>query len=179
MSGAEQAVVTDLDEAVGEDVLEEAADELLSGDGAVLELIGGGLFVSESDGAVFQLAQAVVAEGHAKDVRGEILEGLFAGAHGFGMHDPVFAPDARSDCSEQISLFQFIAKLGAEDHGEGFNGHQKVGARGTPAAICTQAAASDDVMNMRVIEQLPGPGMQYAHHAKAAADEPWVLGQLL
>jgi hypothetical protein len=76
MSGAEQAVVTYLDEPVGEHMLEEATDELLSSDGATLELVRGRLFISESDLAIMQLAQAVVADSDAKDVGGEILEGL-------------------------------------------------------------------------------------------------------
>jgi hypothetical protein len=41
MRGAEQAVVADFDEAVGEDVLKEAADEFLGGDGAMPELVRG------------------------------------------------------------------------------------------------------------------------------------------
>jgi len=41
MSGAEQTVVTDLDEARWEDVLEEATDELFGGEGAMFELVGG------------------------------------------------------------------------------------------------------------------------------------------
>ena len=96
-------------------MLQEAADELLSRDGcgAVLNLIGGRLFISESEVAILQLAQAVVADSDAKDVRCEILEGLFATAHGFGVNDPVFAPDGCLHLSEQFSLFQLIAKLGA------------------------------------------------------------------
>jgi hypothetical protein len=78
MSWAEQAVVTNLDEAWWEDVLEEATDELFGGEGTVLELVSGRLFVGESDVTILQLAEAVVAESDAKDVRGEILEGLQA-----------------------------------------------------------------------------------------------------
>jgi len=54
MSGAEQAVVTDLDEARREHMLEEATDELLSGEGATLELVSGRLFVRESNRALLQ-----------------------------------------------------------------------------------------------------------------------------
>ena len=106
--------------------MEETTDELLGGDGAALDLSRSRLFISESDVAVLQLEEAVVADSDAKDVRGEILEGLFAGAYGFGMHHPVFAPDARSDCSEQLSLFQFIAELGAEDARKRFDVDQEV-----------------------------------------------------
>lgn len=74
LGGAEQTVVADFDEAWREDVLEEAADELLCLEGAVLELVRGRLFVRESELIIFQFAQAVVAHGNAKDVGGEILE---------------------------------------------------------------------------------------------------------
>ena len=132
-------------------MLEEAADELFSGDRTTLNLIGGRLFISESDVPIFQLAQAVVADSDAKDVRGEILEGLCATADGFGMNYPILAPEVRSNCREQPGLFQCIAKLGAEDHGQRFDGHEKVGARGAPAALGSEAAAGDDVMNVRMI----------------------------
>ena len=59
-------------------MLEKATDELFGGDGAMLELISGRLFVRESDLAIMEVAEAVVTDGHAKDVRGEILEGLLA-----------------------------------------------------------------------------------------------------
>ena len=59
-------------------MLEEAADELLGAECAVAKLISGGLFVGERDVPIFQVAQAVVADGDAEDVRGEILEGLSA-----------------------------------------------------------------------------------------------------
>lgn len=78
MSGAEQAVVTNLDEAWWEDMLEEATDELFGGDGAMLELISGRFFVGESDLAIMEVAEAVVAEGHTKDVGGEVLKSLLA-----------------------------------------------------------------------------------------------------
>ena len=78
LSGTEQAVVTDLDEAWWEDVLEEAPDELFSVEGATLELVSGRVLVSESDLAIMKVAEAVVTEGHAKDVRRKILEGLLA-----------------------------------------------------------------------------------------------------
>ena len=45
---------------------------------AVAKLVSGGLFVSESNLTIFQFAQPVVADGDAKDVRSEILEGLGA-----------------------------------------------------------------------------------------------------
>jgi hypothetical protein len=34
-------------------------------------------------------------------------------------------------------------------------------------------------MNVRMVEELAGPGVEYADHAQTSSDEPWVLGQLL
>src|SRR5450432_2013383 len=127
-------------------MLEEAADELLGRDRATLELGGGRLFVGESDLTILELPHAVVADGHAEDVRSEILEGLRAGAHRLGMDHPVFTPDAGCDLSEERSLAQGITKLGAEDAGERFDGHEKVRAGRTPAAVVSEAAAGDYVM---------------------------------
>src|SRR5712691_8311047 len=178
MSGAKQAVVTDLDEPIREQVLEEAADELCGADRTTLNLISGGLFIRESDVPIFQLAQAVVADSDAKDVRSEILEGLCAGAYRFGMHHPVFLPDTGLHLSKQRGLFQFIAKLGAEDSGERFHWNQKVFACRAPAASSSKAAARGDVMNMRMIEELAGPGVEHADHPEAGADEARVVCQL-
>ena len=102
LSGAKQAVVADFNEAWREDVLQEAADELVRAHGAVLELLSGGLFIGESDVALFQFTQTVVAEGDAEDVRGEILESLGATAHRFGVDHPVLLPDALLDLSKQF-----------------------------------------------------------------------------
>ena|SRR6266566_5632828 len=93
LGGAEQTVVADFNEAWWEDVLQEAADELLGIEGAVLELVSGRLFIRESDVAVLQLTEAVVADSDTEDVRGEIPEGLATGADGFRVDHPVFAPN--------------------------------------------------------------------------------------
>ena len=94
LGGAEQTVVADFEEALGEDVLEEAANELCGGDGAVSKLVSGRLFIGESDVALFQLTEAVVADRDTEDVRGEIPEGLDTGADGFRVDHPVFAPNS-------------------------------------------------------------------------------------
>ena len=126
ITGAEQTVITDLDEARWQDVLEEAADELLGRDGAALELRSGRLFVLKSDVAIFELAKAVVADSDAKDVRGEILEGALATADCLAVNYPVFFPDAPIDLSKQPGLFQRVTELAAEDHAERLFVDQKV-----------------------------------------------------
>ena len=70
----EKAIVTDFDKAPGQDVLEKAADELESGQGAGCELAGVGSAKAEGDPAIGQLQDAVVADGDAKDVGSQVLE---------------------------------------------------------------------------------------------------------
>ena len=87
----------------------------MGGEGATLELVSGRVFVGKSDAAILQLAKAIITEGHAKDVRGEILEGRFATADRLGMDHPVFLPHSGVDLSKQFGLLEGIAELGAED----------------------------------------------------------------
>jgi len=47
-------------------------------------------------------------------------------------------------------------------------------AGGAPVAVVSEAAAGDEVMDVGMIEELAGPGMQYSDHAQAGADEPWI-----
>ncbi len=95
--------------------MQEATNELFGSDGATLELVRGRLFVSESDLTILQLAQAVIAEGHAKDVRGEIFESLLTRAYRLGMHDPVLLPHSGVDLRKEFRLLEAIAELGAKD----------------------------------------------------------------
>ncbi len=95
------------------------------------------------------------------------------------MHDPVFAPGPGRYLSKEFRLFEGLAKLGAEDWRESFDGHQKVFPGNAPVEVISQPAAGDYVMHVRMIEELAGPGVKHADHAQAGADEPWVLSQLL
>src|SRR5262249_40486984 len=38
---------------------------------------------------------------------------------------------------------------------------------------------SDDVVNVRMEDQISGPGVEHADNADATADEPWIESQLL
>ena len=92
MGRTEQAVVADLDKVFGQNVLKETVNELFGGQGAELGLAGAGGAITESDLIIFHLDEAAVAEGNAKDVGGEILEGGAAVADRLAMHDPVLLP---------------------------------------------------------------------------------------
>jgi hypothetical protein len=118
VGGGQQAVVTDFDEAFGQDVLKEAADKLFGGDGRESGPICGRVLVGECDLAIFEREDAAIADGNAKDVRSEVFEGGLARAYGLRVNDPIFAPNLRVKEMEEIGLFEQVSELGAEQDRE-------------------------------------------------------------
>ena len=94
VAGAEQTVVADFDEAWWKDVLQEAANELFGSDGAKLRLRSRRVFISKSNVAILQCANAVIAEGPRERGKGEILERGGASADRLAVDHPILFPDA-------------------------------------------------------------------------------------
>ena len=128
----EEAIVADLDKAFGQNVLKETVNELFGRQGAELGLVCAGGAITESDLILLHLDEAAVAEGDAKDVGREILEGGAAVADGLAMHDPVLLPHGRGDARKPIGLAQRIADLGAKEFRERLDREQELFSRGQP-----------------------------------------------
>ena len=75
VSRGEEAEVAHLDKAFWENVLEEAVDECLGGEGAELELTGIGSVIAEGDMIILEFDKAAVADGDAEDIGSEVFEG--------------------------------------------------------------------------------------------------------
>src|SRR6201997_3384463 len=87
--GMPQAVIADLVEAGRQDVLEEAPDELVAGDGFLALAVGGAVLVAIGHGLVVDGQDAVVGDGDAEGVAGEIVGGgLLALAPWRDVNDP-------------------------------------------------------------------------------------------
>src|SRR5579863_10683259 len=88
-----QAEVADLVQALGQDVLEEAAHELLAGDAADPPAVGFAMLVADSDRLIVEADDSGVGDRDAEDVAGEVVEhGLLALAPGRAMDDPGLGP---------------------------------------------------------------------------------------
>ena len=74
----EEAVVADLHEAFGQDMLEEPADELEGTESHGSPSVAVGLLVAEEYGIVFHLQDSAVGDGDAEDIGGEVLDGVRA-----------------------------------------------------------------------------------------------------
>ncbi|MFY9824555.1 MAG: hypothetical protein WAM82_24475 [Thermoanaerobaculia bacterium] len=75
---AEKPVAADLLKAFGEDVLEKTCDEGLDGKGEVSRLLSAGTDIAESDATVVEGFDAVVGEGDAMSIAGEVLGSVLA-----------------------------------------------------------------------------------------------------
>ena len=111
---------------IRQDVLKKTTDELFGWDGREFDLIGGRLLVRESDLSIFELEDALVADGNAKEVRGQIFESGFSRAHRLTMNHPIFVPSRLIDEGKQVGLLELIPEFGAEENRERFDVNQEV-----------------------------------------------------
>ena len=125
LAGGEEAVVANFLEALGQEVLQEAADELLGGEGAGLPVAGGAVAVAKGDLTLVQFEDTVVGEGHPEDVRGQIVEGGLTGANRLAMDDPVLPPGRGWGLVKQLGLAQSGPELGSKEAGQGFDVDKK------------------------------------------------------
>src|SRR5438132_1843805 len=89
-----QAVIADLVKAGRQDVLEEAPDELVAGHGFLALAVGGAVLVTIGHGRVVDRPDAVVGDGDAEGVAGEIVErGPLSLAPWRDVNDPGDLPD--------------------------------------------------------------------------------------
>src|SRR5262249_54352305 len=92
--GRTQGVIADLVEAGRQDVLEEASDELVAGHGLLALAVGGAVLVAIGHRGVVDGQDAVVGDGDAEGVAGEIVErGLLSLAPWRDVNDPGDLPD--------------------------------------------------------------------------------------
>lgn len=109
---AKEAVVADLDKGMREDMLEETLEKLLDRKRTLFELTAIGSTILKGDLGTFHTAamikrkQAAVADGHAMNIRSQILECDLPIANGLAMHDPLLHPDLGRDLLKEFHFLQ-------------------------------------------------------------------------
>ena len=183
---AEETEVAHFHEAARQDVLEEALDEMLHGEGTSFELASICGTVLEGELGSLQAAalidgeQAPVAESNAVDVGSQVFEGSLSITNWLAMHNPLSSPDFWGNWCVECGFAQGALKGSAEQFGEGFHGQEKVSMRRQPnISIIAYPAARDQIVHVGMVEQVAGPGMEYAHHPDLPAHKSWISGQFL
>ena len=169
VNGGEEAEVTDLDETVGKDVLEKAANELDR-----VARRGGMPAGAKDDARGVGVDEAGVRNGDAMGVATEVAVHLLRSAKGtLGVDDPtgvVQAPASATSGASLIGVTEVPAGLecgeageefAAEERAEHMDGEEKGGRCRNPAcAVEGESAAGDDAMDVRMKLEFAGPGVQ-------------------
>src|SRR6516164_6678549 len=117
--GMPQAVIANLVEAGWQDVLKEAADELMAGQGFPALAVGAAVLVAVGHGVVVDGQDAVVGDGDTEGVAGEIVEcGLLSLAPWRDVNEPRDLPDMGRKVGVRAEPGEGVAETGAGDGGE-------------------------------------------------------------
>src|SRR5271166_6358191 len=176
MAVGKEADVADAMEAVRHGMLQEAADEFVSGERhdlglAVLAIV----LPRETDIAVVKPNQSAVGDGNTVGVTAEIAEHLFGSREwGFGKDDPVdlgqrvdvggeaggSGQGGESAGEAELTIgkggAQHLQEQVAEAAGEHADGQEEAGWTGDPARLIGRdAAAGDDTVQVRMVTPTP------------------------
>ena len=104
----EKAEVADADQALGQNVDQESAQELICGDRHDLLLAAVRIvFPAKRDSIILERHQSMVGDGDAVRIAGEIVQNMLGTAEGWlGIDDPVFA----EELSEKLAKATWLSK---------------------------------------------------------------------
>ena len=107
-------------------MLKETTDKFHGIEGHSSQPVAMGFGVSEEDGVVFHLDDAVIGDSHLEDIRGEVFQACLTGPDGLRVDVPVKVPDFRRDLIEETGFLHGMTKLGFKDFGECSDGEIKI-----------------------------------------------------
>ena len=137
-----------------------------------------GILVRKGDLVILDVDNTFIGKGDPIDIRSKVFESVFAVTDLFGVDDPIFIPYFFGDVIKERSFLKFIPEFSAKDDGESFNGDEEVFSGREPSfAIFRDTTARDDIMDMRVIGEIPSPGMKDPHHTDETAYKPGIFGE--
>jgi len=161
-------------------MLQIAAHELMAGDGAGFVALGLSILAAERDTGLVESDQAVIGDGDAEGIAGEIIEhGLLALTPGLDMDHPALVKNMRWQLQAWADLVQTVAKQSCHAFGKGSFGEQEGRAGLMPGgAVPRQAACGDQAMDMGVKIEPLRPTMENGEDTNRAA-EPAGLNAVL
>jgi hypothetical protein len=195
----EEAVVADADEALGQHVEQEAADELGKGEGQSSRPTAAVVLEAEGDGGARDVQQTGVRDGDAVGVAGEVLEDVLGTVEGWlGVDDPLGAAGVAQELLEGLGPLvggeasveleapvsergaERCDELAAEEAAEDAHGQEEAGPAGLPgASVVGQAAGGDDTVHVGMMDQSLAPGVEDDEEADLSAEVARVGGDLL
>ena len=194
-SVGEEAEVANADETAREQVQQEAAQELVDGQGHESFLVAvSRVAPAKGDVVALQRDQSVVGNRHAMGVGAEIAQGVLGSAEGtLGIDDPVVTEEGSEPGAEGAWIVQMgeaavkleIAslkgrlqpggELATEDAAEDPDGQKEAAGGGDPSVVVrSQAAGGQDAVDMRVEQQSLIPRVQDAEESDLGSEVPGI-----
>ena len=180
-AGMEKAEVADFHTALGSDVLEEPAEKPHDVEVGSAWACTAHFPVGEGDRALCEADKTLVGDSDLEDIGGEGGEGGAAMVIRLTVDVPGDGPALGGNGLEPSGLAHLFFAERTVDGGEGFDGDKEVGSGGAPGrAVLGEATARDDVVDRRVVLELPAPGMQDTGAPRELGpDEALIVGQPL
>ena len=195
----EEAVVADADEAFGEDVEQEASDELGKRQAQGSRSTAAIVLEAEGGPGVIDVKQPVVRDGDAVSVTREVLQYRHRAVEGrLGIDDPVGAAGFTHQLLEgsgvpvasetPVQLEASVSERGAEacyelaaeEAAEDAYGQEEAGSAGLPgASVVGQATGRHDAVDVGMMDEGLTPGVKDDEEAEASAEVAGVACDLL
>lgn len=187
----EEAEVADTDEALGEQVKQEATEKLIARERHhFLPIVVGRVAPAKGNLAIGQSEQAMVGDGDAVSIAAEILQDILGSAEGwFGVDDPVFAEErTQPGCEElgmgewrefsaQVQLTAFESRLQAGDelaakHAPQYSdGKEEAWVGSNPVGVIAgESAGGNDTVDMGMELEFLVPGVKHAEEAEVSTE---------
>jgi len=181
--GAQPAIGAHPLKTFGQDVLKEAPQELFTGQAAGLVAARDAVAIDKGHGALVAGQQTRGAQRGLLDIGRQIVEGGLAAAGGLDIHHPIDEPDFGGDLAKEFGMtgaqmfLEAVAPTGSQHR---LRQEEARVLDPLPAqAIGGKPAAGHQVMKVRMVFELTGPGVKHAQQAERRAQMFWIGGHVL
>jgi hypothetical protein len=159
---------------------QKAPDEAVHRERAAFGASGRSFDIAKGHLAVGEALDPIVRECNPEDVASQILQRGLPTAHWPTIYHPRLRPGFGADRAIQRTLAQGGSELGAKQLRQRTDMHQEGLPTDDPGlSIRCKGDGRNQVMQVWVIVQIAGPGLQDPKHADLPTKEAWILSKLL
>src|SRR5664279_5306544 len=194
---SEKAEVADLDEARGQDVKQEATDELDRIEGHDLDaVVVFGVAPAKAHLAVNEIQKPAVGDGDAVSIAGQVLQHMLGSAEGWlGIDDPFHGTQLPQQGVEltrvgeigygaEATEFSFLIRLleqgqhlAPEQAAEHAHRQEESGSAVDPAGMIEgEPTGGNQAMQVRMVAQILAPGVEHGQHPDACTEMAGISG---
>jgi hypothetical protein len=162
-------------ETLRQHVLQQAANELQRRQGHGFPAVMVGVLVAETDLAILDREHAAIGQDAPVDIPAQGAEYLFGPLQGwFTVDDPPFGPNRLGQRQIGSFLTHQIEKQSAKELREGLHRHEvSLAGRSPLGPVGGNPARWHQAMDVRMVDQSPGPGVQDTQDPDQA---PYIMG---